>query len=52
MDVHNIFLHGDLDEEVYMQLSSGFRTEEKTQVCRLHKYIYGLRHAPRCWLKN
>ena len=50
MDITTAFLHGDLEEEVYMKQPEGFLVEgQEHLVCRLKKSIYGLKQAPQCW---
>ncbi len=50
MDVKNVFLHGDLHEEVYMEQPLGYVDETHPNlVCRLKKTLYGLKQAPRAW---
>lgn len=48
MDVKNAFLHGDLEEEIYMEQPQGY-VQDPSLVCRLKKSLYGLKQAPRAW---
>ena len=49
-DVKNVFLHGELKEEIYMDLSLGFNMHLKVKkVCKLKKALYGLKQFPQAW---
>ncbi|RDX73747.1 hypothetical protein CR513_46598, partial [Mucuna pruriens] len=46
MDVKTVFLNGDIVETIYMVQSKNFvSNESKSMVCKLKKFIYGLKQA-------
>ena len=50
MDVKTTFLNGVIEEEVYIKQPQGFEVEDRvTYVCKLKKYVYGLKQSPRAW---
>ena len=50
LDVKNDFLHGNLDEEVYMEVPPRYTGSIVTRiVCKLERALYGLKQSPRAW---
>lgn len=47
-----LFLHGDLHGEVYMSIPQGVTSPRPNQVCKLLKFIYGLKQANRNWYEK
>jgi hypothetical protein len=53
MDVMKTLLHGDLEEEIYMKQLEAFAMKEKKElVCKMKKFLYGLKQSPRMWYQN
>jgi len=38
----NVFLYGNLEEEVYIEQPPGYVAQEEKMVCKFKKAIYGL----------
>ncbi|KAH9291001.1 hypothetical protein KI387_044130 [Taxus chinensis] len=53
LDVKTVFVHGDLEEELYMQQPEGYEVKGKEEmVCKRKKSLYGLKQAPCQWYKK
>ncbi|KAL1582041.1 hypothetical protein WHR41_09299 [Cladosporium halotolerans] len=50
MDVKTAFLHGKIEETIYVKMPTGYAQDGK--VCRLNKGLYGLKQAPRMWYET
>ncbi|OAE33937.1 hypothetical protein AXG93_1952s1130 [Marchantia polymorpha subsp. ruderalis] len=53
LDVKTTFLHGEMEEEIYMNEPEGFQVPGKEDyVCKLKRSLYGLKQSPRQWYKR
>lgn len=48
MDVKTAFLHGYIEEDVYLQVPEGVIVDDGC-VLKLNRSLYGLKQSPKCW---
>lgn len=49
LDVRTAFLHGEINDEVYIKYSNSIMLCESNEILTLKKGLYGLKQAPRMW---
>jgi hypothetical protein len=49
MNVKYSFLHGDFQEEIYMEQPPSYVQNDSSLVYHLNKYLYGLKKSPQAW---
>ena len=53
LDVKSTFLHGELNEDVFVEQPQGYEVAgKKDMVYKLHKALYELKQVPRAWFSR